>query len=370
MKKIDWYIVKKFLGAFVYSIALIILIVVVFDISEKIDNFIEKKAPLNEIIFEYYCNFIPYFVNLFSALFAFIAVIYFTSKMANNSEFVAIYASGISPQRLLISYVGTALLIGIVNLYLMNFLIPNVNVARMDFDRKYIHNAYYNRNSNIHFQANDTTYFYALSFDNNAFRPSGVKFSVEYIHPEKGLTKKISAEAIYYDTATDNWRLYDYFIRELDTLGEHIQAGHEIQMDLPAVPLDFAIDYSDVSTMDYHELKQFIERERLRGSNLLRSYEYEKHMRMSHPFSTLILALIGFSVASKKTRGGLGLHLAIGIAIAFLFIVCLQFSRVFAISNVLPTWVAAWLPIIVFGFLAVGLNLNYGKALLAKWLGD
>jgi lipopolysaccharide export system permease protein len=353
MKKLDWYIIRKFLGTFVYSIMLIILIVVVFDISEKINDFIAKKAPLHAIIYDYYFTFIPYFVNLFSALFTFIAVIYFTSKMTNNSEFVAVYASGVSPRRLLIPYIETALLIGILNLYLMNFLIPTVNVTRMAFDRKYIHSEYHNRNSNIHFQTNDSTYFYVMSFDNTSLRPSGYRFSAEYIQPDKGLTKKITAETIYYDTATQQWNLFEYFIRELDTLGEHIQSGHTITMDFPIAPLDFAIDYDDVSTMNYFELRQFIERERLRGSKLLKAYEYEKHTRLSHPFSTIILTLIGFALASKKVRGGLGLHLAVGIAITFVFIVFLQFSRVFALSGVFSTWMAAWLPIVVFGIVAV-----------------
>ncbi|MDR2979784.1 MAG: LptF/LptG family permease [Bacteroidales bacterium] len=351
MKKLDWYLIRKFLGTFVYSMMLIILIVIVFDISEKISDFIEKKAPFNAIVFDYYVNFIPFFVNMFSALFTFIAVVFFTSRMAANSEIIAMLSSGISFRRLLVPYLICAVIIGLLNVYLSNVLIPNVNKPRIEFEHKYIMNPYYNSARNIHFQGDTSTFYYVESFDVHSF--SGYRFTMEDISPENGLSSKLIAESIRFDTAQNIWKLYNYHSRILDSVGEKIEHGYEKTLDLPIRPEDFSRDNYNVSTMDHRELKAFIKQERMRGSNQIKGYEYDAMVRFSHPFSALILTLIGVAISSRKVRGGTGFHLAMGLFVAFTFILFLQLARVFAALGNFPVWLAAWLPIILFGCVAL-----------------
>ncbi|MCL2413709.1 MAG: LptF/LptG family permease [Bacteroidales bacterium] len=351
MKKLDWYLIRKFLGTFVYSMILIILIVVVFDVSERIGNFISREAPLRAIIFDYYLNFIPFFVNMFSALFTFIAVIFFTSRMAANSEIVAILGSGISFKRLLVPYLLCAVLIGLVNVYLASDMIPKVNRTRIAFQKEYVWNRIFTHDRNIHIQYDSTTFFYVESF--NIPNNIGHRFTKEIICPEQGMLKKISAESARFDTSTSLWRLSNYHIRILDTLGEFIQHGHEKTLEIGLLPTDFFRTREDVSMMTNRELKEFIERERLRGSNRVRELRYDYMVRFSHPFAALVLALIAVSISSRKMRGGTGFHLAMGLMVAFLFIFFLQMSRVFATQGNMPVWLAAWLPIFIFGLVAL-----------------
>jgi len=351
MKKLDWYLIRKFLGTFVYSMILIILIVVVFDISERIGNFISREAPLRAIIFDYYLNFIPFFVNMFSALFTFIAVVFFTSRMAANSEIVAILGSGISFKRLLVPYLLCAVLIGLINVYLASDMIPKVNRTRIAFQQEFIWNRTFTVDRNIHIQYDSITFFYVESF--NVPNNIGHRFTKEIICAEEGLLKKISAESARFEESTNLWHLSNYHIRILDTLGEFIQHGHQKTLEIGLVPTDFFRTREDVSMMTNRELREFIERERLRGSDRVRELRYDYMVRFSHPFAALVLALIAVSISSRRTRGGTGFHLAMGLMIAFLFIFFLQMSRVFATQGNFPVWLAAWLPIFVFGFVAL-----------------
>jgi len=355
MKKLDWYLIRKFLGTFVYSVFLIILIVIVFDVSENIGHFVSREAPLNAIIFDYYVNFIPFFVNMFSALFTFIAVVFFTSRMAANSEIVAILSSGISLKRLLIPYLLCAILIGLVNVYLSNVTIPKVNEPRIAFEQEFTKRPFFNRDRNIHLQYDSVTFYYVENFD--VHNNTGYRFTIETISPENGLLKKISAESAWFDTAKNTWSLNNYHVRVLDSLGETIKHGFQKNLELTLRPEDFSYNRYGVSTMTYREIKAFVEREQLRGASRsrIKEYKYDSMVRFSHPFAALVLTLLAVSISSRKTRGGTGFHLAIGLGIAFTFIVFLQFSRVFATFGNFPVWLAAWLPIIVFGLIAVAL---------------
>jgi lipopolysaccharide export system permease protein len=330
---------------------LIILIVIVFDVSEKIGDFISRQAPLNAIIFDYYVNFIPFFVNMFSALFTFVAVLYFTSRMAANSEFIAMLSSGISFKRLLVPYLLCAVLIGVANVYLSNVTIPKVNKPRIAFQEKYVWNQFYSRDRNIHIQYDSITFFYVESFD--VMYNTGYRFTKEIILPEEGLTEKIIAESARFDTTENIWRLSNYHIRILDSLGETIEHGFEKTLELPIRPTDFSTHREEVSTMTHRQLKAFIEREQMRGSSRIKEYRYDSMVRFSHPFAALVLTLIAVSISSRKTRGGTGFHLAMGLMTAFAFIFFLQISRVFATFGSFPVWLAAWLPIIVFGLIAL-----------------
>ncbi len=350
MHKIDWYIIKKFLGSFFASIGLIIIIVVVFDISEKLDSFLEKDAPVKEIIFDYYVNFIPYFVNMFSSLFIFIAVIFFTSRMAQNTEVVPILSSGISYYRLMVPYIVCSLLIGSLNMVLANFVIPEVNKERIAFERAYVKKPYLNSNTNIHIQFDSNTYYYVENFDNHS--DIGYRFTRERIEGNR-LLEKLSARNIRFDSAKQTWRLTDYVNRILDENGEQVETGYRKEMEMDIRPLDFAADYVKVDEQNFKELNHLIEKEKLRGSSLVVYYRYERLQRFLHPLSAVILTLMGLSLSSNKTRRGIGKNLAVGIALAFTFILFMQMSKVFATSGAMPVWAAAFLPIVIYGFITV-----------------
>jgi lipopolysaccharide export system permease protein len=350
LKKLDLYIIKKFLGTFIFAIALIIIIVIIFDISEKIDDFIEKKAGLYNIIFEYYLNFIPYFVNLFSPLFTFIAVVFFTSKLAANTEIIAILSSGISFRRLLRPYLISALLIGVMTFYLANFLIPKVNVNRLKFEKQYIRGKGRTTHTDIHLQLDRNIFLYMESFDldNN----TGYRFSLEKIN-ETGLYYKLTADQIIYDSINDKWLIRNYIERTINGLKETFKRDNEMLLTMAVKPLDLSKETKDVEVMDYKQLRDFIKQEKIRGSDRVKFYEIEKYQRISYPFATLILTLIGASLASKKVRGGIGLNLALGLVITFSFILFMKISTVFATFGNLPPLLATWIPIFIFGILSV-----------------
>jgi lipopolysaccharide export system permease protein len=352
LKKLDLYIIRKFLGTFFYAIALIIIVVIIFDVSEKIDDFFEKQAPFNEIVFNYYLNFVPYFINLFSPLFTFVAVIFFTSKMATNTEVIAILNSGISFKRFLLPYILSAIVIGIMNFYLANFLIPNVNVHRLAFEKKYIKDTKKVNQFNIHLQVEKGTFLYLEGFDvsNN----TGYRFSIEKVN-ETGLYYKLTSDQISWDSLSGKWLLSNYLIRNINGMNETIIRGDKMDTIMNVHPSDFSKELKPVETMDYNELRNFITQEKLRGSDRVKFYEVEKYQRISFPFATIVLTLIGVSLSSRKVRGGIGLNLAFGLAITFAFILFMKISTVFATFGNLPASLAVWIPILLFGILAIQL---------------
>ncbi len=350
LKKIDWYIIRKFLGTYFYAIGLIIAIAIIFDISEKIDDFIEKKAPLSAILFDYYLNFIPFFVNLFSPLFTFIAVIYFTSRMAANTEIIAILNAGVSFRRLLRPYIVSAVFIMLIAFFFANFLIPHVNKGRIAFEKKYIKNPYVNKGINIHFQQDKETYYYVESFDNTANQ--GYRFSMEKMN-EKGLYYKLNAEQAVWDSVTHKWHLTDCFERWINGLEEKIVKKDAIDTAFDIKPVDFARDMVNIETMNWNDLRKYLNREKLRGSDRIKTYEIEQYQRMIFPLASIVLTLIGVSLSSRKVRGGIGVNLALGILFAFTFILFMKISTVFATSGNLPAPIAALIPIVLYSVLAV-----------------
>lgn len=348
MKKLDAYILRKFIGTFIYSIGLIIIIVIVFDISEKIEDFLEKKAPLKAIVFDYYFNFIPYFINLFNPLFTFISVIFFTSKMASKTEIVAILGSGISFKRLLYPYWLGATLITALSLYLNNFVIPHANQKRIDFEEIYIKNPYYNSEINIHKQIEPGNFIYLERYNNRENK--GYKFSLEKINDGK-LYYKLISESIQWDTVKNKWEISNYFIRHIDGTNESITKGSKLDTTLNLSPKDFGRKITNIETMNYAELNQFIKEEKMKGSENTELYEIEKNRRIAFPFATFILTLIGVSLASRKVRGGIGLHIGIGLMISFSFILFMQISTTFAASGLIAPSISVWIPNILFGIL-------------------
>ncbi|HEX8516588.1 MAG TPA: LptF/LptG family permease [Bacteroidia bacterium] len=349
MKLIDKYIIGKFLGTFFFSLLLIILIVVVFDISEKIEDFIGKEAPLKAIIFDYYFNFIPYFINLFSPLFTFIAVIFFTSRMASRTEIVAILSSGVSYTRLLFPYMLSATVIAILSLTLNNFVIPHATKKMIEFENTYIRNEFYNRDRNIHKQISPGNYIYLQSY--NTEENTGYKFSIEKFNKGK-LYYKMMAESIKWDSIKKDWTINDYYVRFITEKGEFIKKGLKIDTTLAFTPKEFGRKDNTVGTMDYYELDSYIAAEQLKGSDNIELLFLEKYRRVAFPFATFILTLIGVSIASRKVRGGIGMHIGMGIGISFTFIMFMQVSTTFAAGGLLKPLLAVWIPNIIFGFLA------------------
>ncbi|MBW6460565.1 MAG: LptF/LptG family permease [Bacteroidales bacterium] len=355
MKTIDYYIIKKFLGTFFYAISLLIMIVIIFDISENIDDFISKNAPLNDIIFDYYFNFIPYFVNLFSYLFTFIAVIYFTSKMASNSEIIAILSSGVSYYRMLRPYFISAFILAILSFYLANFLIPHTNQKRRAFTDKYIQNLSRSKATHIHFQISPGTFVYLESF--NLKTKTGYRFTMEKFSGNN-LEYKLMADRIAWDSTNRQWTIEHYMTRRIDETKEWIRRGTRLDTILNLRPEELYIKKEDYEEMNFLELQQFIDQERLKGSEEVIFYEMEKHNRISSPFATLVMTLIGVSLSSRKMRGGIGMHLGLGILLAFTYILFMRITTVFATYGDLPPLVAAWIPNIIFASIGL-LTLKY-----------
>lgn len=350
LKKLDIYILKKFLGTFIYSVAIISVIIIVFDISEKLESFMKHHAPFKAIIFDYYVNLLPYYVNLFSALFTFISVVFFTSRMAARSEIIAVLSSGTSFWRLLYPYMLGALIIAMMSLYLNHFLIPDANKTRLRFENTYVNDRSRNTNVNIHKQISPGVNIYMEHFDN--FQNIGYRFSMEHIEGQK-LTYKLMSETITYDSAKKSWKIFNYFIRKWYPDGSvKLSSGMTKDTVINLSPHDFEERIEDVMAMNYSELNAYIAKKRMEGSKNIASFEVEKDQRTSFPFATFILTIIGVSLSSRKVRGGTGLHLGIGLLIAFAFILFMQISTTFAASGYGSPLISVWIPNLIFGVVA------------------
>lgn len=309
-----------------------------------------REAPIRLIIFDYYLNFIPYFANLFSYLFVFISVIFFTSKMASNTEIISILASGISFRRFLLPYFVAATILAALSFYLNNFLIPDANKVRLTFEEKYIRNPFRNVEENIHIQLDSNSYAYFESY--NSFSNIGYKFSLEKI--ENGeLTYKLISDYAQWDSINKNWKIQRYFERYIDGTKEILKEGLVKDTALNISPTDFNKRENEVEMLDYYALNKAIDKEKFRGSQKVVYYELEKYNRIASPFATFILTLIGVSLASRKVRGGIGVHIGFGLAISFTYILFMQISTTFATNGNLSPIIATWVPNIVYGLLAL-----------------
>lgn len=348
--KLDWYIIKKFMSTYFLSIALIISIAVVFDVAEKIDDFMETDPTFYEIVFQYYLNFMPYYANLFSFLFVFLAVIFFTSKMAGQTEIVAMLSAGISFRRILYPYFVGAAILTVFSLVLSNYVIPISNFYRLEFENTYINTHHYFKERNAHRQIEPGVYAYVESY--NIRNNTGYKFSLEKFEG-KQLKSKLISDYFRWDSTKTQWTVYNYYIREIHPDKEIITQGKSMDTTLNLFPQDFHRRLNDVETMNTPELNQFIEDQTLRGDTNLEVYYLEKYKRIAFPFSTFIMTLLGASVASRKSRRGTGMHMGIGIMLTFGYILFMQVSSQFAISGGLNPLLAIWIPNILFLIIAI-----------------
>lgn len=349
---IDWYIIKKFIGTYIYSIALIISISIVFDVNENLAKFATYHAPLRAIVFDYYMNFVPYFANLFSPLFVFIAVIFFTSKLAGNSEIIAMLACGMSFKRLLRPYLISAALIAVLNFYLGAYVIPKGTVVRHDFESLYKNNKKNTTATNIQLMVDKGTVAYISQYDD--IRKTGYGFSL-YKFDKKKLVSHMTASVIQYDTISDSryhWKARNYKIRELKGMREKITSGSEIDTLIQMEPMDLIFSKGQQETFTSPELKRYISKQQERGSSNVVQYEVEYHKRIATSFASFILTIIGVSLSSRKRKGGMGMYLGIGLALSFSYILLQTISSTFAINADTPPMLAAWIPNILYAFIA------------------
>lgn len=353
IKKLDVYIAKKFILTFFVALLLIIGIVIIFDISEKIDYFVKNEAPLRAIIFDYYLNFIPYFVNMFSPLFVFITVIFFTSRMAANSEIIAIMAGGVSYNRMMVPYMASALLIALLSLGLNLYVIPRSNATRVEFEAQYIkrHNDF--DLQDIHYQISPGQFVYIQSFsrwNNTAYR-----FTMEDIKDNR-LVRKVSAETAVWDSTMDGWHLRRVFVRNYsEGLEDQVEFAPQVDTVIALKIKDLFNNEKTVEALTIKQLNELIATQKLRGDANVMYAQIEKHRRWALPFSALVLTIIGVTLSAKKRRGGIGWNIGIGIALAFSYILFLRFSEMFVYTNTLPPGIALWIPNLLYAIIAAAL---------------
>ena len=357
IRRMDWYIIKKFLGTYFFAIALIISIAVVFDVNEWIDNFINNKAPVKAIIFDYYANFIPYFSNLFSPLFVFIAVIFFTSKLAENSEIIAMMSTGMSFKRLLRPYMISAAIISIMTYGKGAYVIPRGNVTRLDFEDKYKKKKKTEYVRNVQVEVDSGVIAYMELYEN--YNKTAYRFSLDKF-VDKKLVSHLTARSATYDTTTvHKWTLKNYMIREMDGMKETITKGERLDSIIKMEPQDFLIMKGQQETMTSSELSAYIERQRRRGFANIKEFEIEYHKRIAMSFASFILTIIGVSLSSRKVKGGMGMYLGAGLALSFSYILFQTVSATFAVNGNASPFLAVWVPNIVYTFIAIYL---YRKA--------
>lgn len=338
---------KKFLGTFFFSLVLILSIAVVFDFTEKVDDFIEKGAPTKGIIFDYYLNFIPYFANLFTPLFVFISVIFFTSKMAYQSEIIAILSSGVSFRRLMFPYFVGALVIASFSFVLGSYIIPPANEVRLEFEFNYIRNSRHEKGRVRHLQIEPGVFVFLDNYYTNT--QSGSFLTIEKFDNKK-LISRLTARKVQYDTATGKWHLEaGYFIRDfIDGESMKLTSGEEIDTTLNMLPSDFKRERFLYEKKNLTQLSNYISDQEERGMGNIEEFVIEKYKRIASPFSAFILTLIGVSLASRKVRGGMGVHIGIGLGLSFGYILFMTVSTTFAIKGTMDPLMSVWLPNFVF----------------------
>ena len=318
-----------------------------FDINEKLDAFL--KAPLKATIFDYFLNFLPYFANQFSPLFTFIAVIFFTSKLADNSEIIAMLSTGMSYRRLLRPYLVSATVIAALTYVLSAYIIPPANVKRIDYTNTYVKNKRVDYGTNIQLQVAKGEIAYMSRYDN--LQKTGYKFSLERFDG-KTLVSRLTAQSIRWDTL-HQWTVRNYMIRDFDGQREKIRRGNRLDTIIPIEPRDFLISKNDQEMLTSPALTEYIDRQKERGVANIKSFEIEKHRRYAMTAAAFILTVIGMSLSSKKVKGGMGVNIGIGLVLSFSYILFMTVTSTFAVSGYTSPMIAMWIPNILYIFIAI-----------------
>lgn len=340
---LDSYILKKFLGSVVYSIMLLMAIIVVVDISENLQHFLDNNAPLSAVVTGYYLNFIPYFINLFIPLFTFISVIWFTSRLSAHNEIVAILNGGVSFYRMLLPYLVGAMIVAVCSLVLANFVVPKTNMGMYKFRENYMAHSDL-ANVNIHIKNSSNSYVYIERWTKS--EKTGYQFTYEVLG-EKSIEYKLSAQRVVYNEDTKNWTLYGGTERQI--VGEEELFSTFVQKDtvFNLSPLDLNQEAFVSETMSTPQLNRFIKEEKAKGSTLVDQYVIEQQRRLANPFGTIIMTIFALSVSSRKTRRGVGVHVFIGMGLAFSFVFFQQISTVFSVQGNMPPGLGTWIPNII-----------------------
>lgn len=357
--RLDRYIIGKFIGTYFFAILLIISISIVFDFNENLSKFTEYHAPWKAIVFDYYMNFVPYFANLFSPLFVFIAVIFFTSKMAAGSEIISIMAAGVSFKRMLRPYMISCVLISVLSFCLSAYVIPHGTVIRQNFDSLYKNNKKNMSAENVQLQVDKGVIAYIQHYDNKLKR--GYGFCLDKFENKK-LISHMSATEIQYDTISDSkyhWKATNWKIREMRGMREKITSGMQLDTLIMMEPIDLVYSKGQQETFTLPELSDYISKQINRGSSNVVQYQVEYHKRIAASFASFILTIIGASLSSRKRKGGMGMYLGAGLALSFMYIMLQTISATFAINAGTPPMLAAWVPNILFAVVAY---LCYRKA--------
>lgn len=351
LKRLDWYIIKKFLGTYFFSLALIIVIILVFDYNEKIDKFVTSNASMHEIIFDYFVNIAPYYANTFSALFVFISVIYFTSKLADNSEIIAMLAAGISFRRLVKPYLLAAGFIAVLSYALSAYIIPNGNAKRLAFEQKYNNAKKVESGSNVQLKIDENTIAFIERYESR--NNMGWRFMLDRFENKKLVSHMEAATIAYNPDKPYTWTAKRWLIRELKDDKEIIREDRREPLDtvLPFEPADFLISEGEEETMTSPELSIYIDKQQARGMANIKRFEIEYHKRIAMTFASFIMTVIGVSLSSRKRKGGMGLSLGIGLGLSFSYILFQTVSSAFA--EHMPVALAVWLPNIIYTILAI-----------------
>ena len=347
-KLLDKYIIRKFLGTYIFAIILLLAIVVMFDINEKLDSFV--KAPLKATIFDYFLNFLPYFANQFSPLFTFIAVIFFTSKLAGNSEIIAMLSTGMSFKRLLRPYMVSAAIIAAATFVLSAYIIPPANVKRIDYTNTYVKNKRVDYGSNIILMVAPGQIAYMSRYDN--ISKTGHRFWLESFDEDKHLTSRLTAQTIKWDTLYP-WKIFDYVQRDFRDDREYIQKGRQRDTSIAFEPRDFLISSLDHEKMTSPALDEYIRRQKMRGVGNIQTFEVERERRYAMTAAAFILTVIGMTLSVKKQKGGMGLNIGIGLVLSFSYILFMTITQTFAISGLTSAFVAMWIPNFIYTIIAI-----------------
>ncbi len=350
--RMDRYIIGKFIGTYFFAIALIISLAIVFDFNENLAKFTQYNAPWKAIVFDYYLNFVPYFANLFSPLFVFIAVIFFTSKMAGNSEIISILAAGVSFKRLMVPYMASSVFISILSYSLAAYIIPHGTVIRQNFESMYKNNKKNTSAENVQLQVDKGVIAYMQHYDN--VYKKGYGFCLDKFENKK-LVSHMTASEIQYDTISDSkyhWKATNWKIREMKGMREHITSGMSLDTLIQMEPVDLVFSKGQQETFTSPQLADYIGKQIDRGSQNVVQYQVEYHKRIASSFASFILTIIGASLSSRKRKGGMGMYLGLGLALSFLYIMLQTISATFAINAGTPPMLAAWMPNILFSIVA------------------
>ena len=357
LKRLDLYIIKKFLGTYFFALALIIVVIIVFDYNEKIDKFVNSNATTSEIMFDYYLNLAPYYANTFSALFVFISVIYFTSKLADNSEIIAMFASGVSYRRLIKPYMIAAGIISVMTYVLSAYIIPVGNETRLAFEQRHNRKDKTESANNIQLKIDDNTIAFIERYESRD--NMGWRFMLDKFEDKKLVSHMEAATISYNPEKPYTWTARRWLIRELKDDKEMLRESRREPLDtiLPFEPGDFLISEGEQETMTSPQLSTYIDKQKARGMANIKGFEVEYHKRIAMSFAAFILTIIGVSLSSRKKKGGMGLSLGIGLGLSFSYILFQTISSAFA--EQMPVALAVWLPNILFTFIAIYL---YRKA--------